>query len=53
MELLDVSLMAVSERLDSEDGQDHREIVWISFSVYLYISWTAVFDCCQLTCLLY
>ena len=47
MELLDVSLMAVSERLDSEDGQDHIEFVWISFSVHLYICWTAVFDCCQ------
>ena len=52
MELLDVSLMAVSERLHSEEGQDHREFVWISFSVHLYISWTAVFNRCQLTCLL-
>ena len=43
MELLDVSLMAVSERLNSEDGQVHREFVWISFSVHLYICWTAVF----------
>ena len=52
MELLYVSLMAVSERLDSEDGQDHREFVWISLSVHLYICWTAVFDRCQLTYLL-
>ena len=44
--------MAVSERLDKEDEQDHREFVLISFSVHLYICWTAVFDCCQLTCLL-
>ena len=36
-ELLDVSLVAVSERLDSEDGQDHREFVWISlFSISKY-----------------
>ena len=52
MELLDVALVAVSERLDSEDGQDHTEFVWIFFSVHLYICWTAVFDCCLLTCLL-
>ena len=43
-----MSLMAVSERLDSEDGHDHREFVWISFSANLYICWTAVFDRCQL-----
>ena len=52
MELLDVSLMAVSERFDSEDGQDHREFVGIFFSVHLCICWTAVFDRCQVTCLL-
>ena len=52
MELLDVSLMAVSERLDSGDGQDHREFLWISFLVHLYKCWIAVFDRCQLTCLL-
>ena len=52
MELLNVSLMAVSEMLDSEDGQDHRKFVWISFSVDLYIGWTTIFDRCQLTCLL-
>ena len=33
MELLDVSLMAVSERLDSEDGQDHREFEWIYLDI--------------------
>ena len=37
MELLDVFLMAVSERLDSEDGHNDREFVWICFSVHLYI----------------
>ena len=52
MELLDVSLIAVSERLDSENGQDHRECVWIAFSVHLYICWRAVFDRCQFTCLI-
>ena len=34
MELLDVSLMAVSERLGSEDGHDHREFVWIFLSCF-------------------
>ena len=37
MELLDVSLMVVSEKLDSEDGQDHRDLCGFPFQcIFIY-----------------
>ena len=45
MELLDVSLMAVSERLDSEDGLDSFEYMYdyIQYIVISYLTCDNIF----------
>ena len=47
MKPLDFSLMAVYEKLHSEDGQDRIVFEKLSFLMECYIYWTGVFVHCQ------